>query len=93
MVSQLFHEQQDKTYTDQDLSTLKWALNLLWAEIDYEFKFEKQRSFTNLFLPNAKRELARKLFKVSVLESVPHFQSFQDYCQIACCIVSGMKTR
>ena len=58
MLSQTFHELQDKMFTSEDLELLKWALGVVWA--DYEMEYKSQRSFTNLFLPNAKRELASK---------------------------------
>jgi len=59
MLSQTFHELHDKMFTSEDLELLKWALGVVWA--DYEMEYKSQRSFTNLFLPNAKRELARLL--------------------------------
>lgn len=58
MLSQTFHELHDKMFTSEDLELLKWALGVVWA--DYEMEYKSQRSFTNLFLPNAKRELASK---------------------------------
>merc|ERR1712062_160160 len=55
MLSQTFHELHDKMFTSEDLELLKWALGVVWA--DYEMEYKSQRSFTNLFLPNLKENL------------------------------------
>ena len=64
MLSQTFHDLHDKTFTTDDLELLKWALRVVWT--DYEMDYQSQRSFTNLFLPNAQREITRKKIRENI---------------------------
>ena len=63
MVAQLFKEVEQRTFTEEEKSVIEWALEVLWKDQDHSNQkdgFSSQTDFSQMFLPDVKRDLPSK---------------------------------